>query len=246
MIENENADNLLLDEESTNTQAQSDDNLLESENKEENAFQVMQQKIKSYKEQVSKLEKEIANFKVTNNTEPSSNKDNDSKDVSNINSVLNNFKEELEGKLDNITKSFQQIEEEKEIKELDNIFQNFKQTYGLTGNELKNFVNAVDVSQSGYDNTFDNKIKFLLNYVKTPKIIEMELVKSSPNSIQAALDRKSKQYAKIINKQQSATVRAGKYSTNQNTETTDADKIVQKLLGNEKSKVELKYNGKAY
>lgn len=251
--QNENTDTSLLSGNNENTtQAQSDEtSLLTPETKEQNAFQVMQKQINALKSQLEIKTKEFDSLKSELQKNSGKEKQNilteqseSNNVIAEMNKILTNFKADIEGKLTNINNSVTQQQEDIKIEKLNQSLENFSNTYGLENWQVERFVNAMDISNSGFENNFEGKLRFLMQYVDTPKIIEMELIKVSPKDIETALKNKQQLDTKTINKQKTATIRAGSYNTNPNTNRTESQQIVKDFLDKETKKVELKFIGK--
>lgn len=228
--------------EETNPQAQSDEKgtLFGQDDKAQNAFKIQQQEINSLKAKIKELDAILKNQKPVNSTEV--NKPEESKtfkDNNEVAKIIETYKADFDSKLEQVTKQFQQQQVKTNTEKLDKVLSDFRINYGLSGTETQQFVEAIDISGSGFDNTIEGKISFLMNYVDTPKLIEMELVKNSPNAIQAALQRKENINAKTISKQQSATVRGGTFNTNPPTTKTIAEQKVKEFLDKQPKRIKL-------
>lgn len=257
IIENGNPEISLLEGQSEgNPQAPSDGSgsLLSPETKETNAFQTMQKTINSQKAELEKVTKEFEAFKaqqLTSSGKIETPVSNDNNMVAEMTKILSTFKADFEGKLDNISKSFQQQQQEQQIGQdlisVNKALGTFTEMYGLEKWQTENFVKHLDVTGTGFENNMEGKMKYLLQYANTPGLIITKLEQVSPKDIQTALKNKQTINAKTVNKQQTATPpRVGEFNPNLTNEKTAAENRVKEFLEKETQKVELKITGKAY
>jgi len=250
----DNTQNNLLDEnQNVETQVQSNENttlLDDPNNKEQNAFKTMQQVINSLRDEIKQLktnqesQKEIKQEikPEINNTQTQTNPD-----LNQFTQILDSFKAEIKQEIGLVKNSVQEKASIDSRKETGKYIYNISTEYGFSENEMERIINNLDVSKAGLPNTLEGRIEYLSKYVTTPQLIELELKKNAPSTFVAALERKQNRDAKLINKQQSATIRAGEYNQNINQgQTSQAQKIVKEFMDSENKRVELKVISKAY
>lgn len=213
--------------------------------RQQNAFQTIQNKLNLEKEKVSKLEKEINELKKITATIPTQLTPSTKPDNTDIVSVIKTFEDKLEAKLGVITNQIKQQEIESKEEKLITIVDEWSKEYGLSKSEAFRFFENLDVKGTNFENSFEGRRQYALSLVDYPKLLEIELNKVSPITIQKALERKTKLLNKNINKINSTVIRPGQFNTNindkQNTAKLHAKQIVNQFLNNDIKPVKLEF-----
>lgn len=229
----EKVENSLLDNDSNN-QAETDgagESLLD--NKQQNAFQVIQQKFNAEKSAREKTESEIIALKkeledlkkgktpevITNDNKPAD-----------VNLVLKSLESKIDEKLNTITNQFKQQENTQKEQELVKILDAWGQKYGLKKQEQFRFVNSLNTSGTQFENSYEGRKQLLLSLVNNPRQIEWELNAVSPKSIEEALQRKANLQQKSVNKVNSAMPRTGQFNTQLDSSSLNEAKTFQEAL----------------